>query len=200
MNWKRNFVKKNLLEILIFFFVLIFGIVAIVNGFLKCADDKTLQISIPVISALLGGACTFFGVFITLRFTEQSEDLKDIEQHKPEFFVSTKYDVFKAIPIKVVDDKTNDLVICDKKIYFKNTDKASFKVEHVVINGKSHLIPLTISLVEKGNSFSINFKYSNQLSSVVIRVVNSIGRSYDYKLEYDNNYLKRMEGPLDVNN
>lgn len=155
------------------------------------------DIVIPVLSSIIGGICTFIGVYITIKHEKNKEKEEQILSNKPLFCrldYRQEYDAEKAVDfvfgVGNFDEKAGQIFGV-----IKNTDNAILIIDGVSINGKKYK-PLYGDAVDKNQVFNMYVNVLEKLSEddeVVFIIKDIMKNEYKYKLEIKYNDEKFAE-------
>lgn len=180
---RKSPAEYSVLNIVTIFLVVAFTTIVFVVQISTLMTEPTREYFVVISSAICGGACTLIGVILTIKFTRHNERNNDIKKNIPELYVATRFDIYDATQIRLKNGG-NDLEIANNVIYLKNTDKNSFSIDSLIING-SILKPSSASYIDKNMLFCLNFYYAEQYKTADLLLKSLDGYNYNYRLVFD---------------
>lgn len=145
------------------------------------------NIIIPIVSAIIGGLCTFLGVLITILHEKKKEKEERLLVNKPLFYrldLRQEYEHKSAVDFCLgvgnFDDKKGQIFGV-----IKNTDNAVLIIDGVSVNGKLYK-SLYGDVVDKNQIFNLYVNVSekvNKEDEIVFFVKDIMENKYEYKVE-----------------
>lgn len=190
-----NALMKNGLKATICISVLILAAVLLVVGIARIFGISFyFEHFIALLAAFIGGAMTLFGVLLTIKSDEKQNKQIIIEKNKPQLFIPIRFDIIDAVNIVITPDSDNKN--CNKafnnKIYIKNSDKAPYVFEKLVIN-ETEYKPKNGSYVEKGELLCLLFYAEKTFKEAFLHIKSSSNEKYVYKVSNLANRRQAME-------
>ena len=155
------------------------------------------SIIIPIISAIIGGMCTFLGVFITILHEKRKEEEERLLANKPLFYrldSRQEYDYKKAVDfylgVRNLGDEAGQIFGV-----IKNTDNAVLIIEGVSVNGKLYK-SLFGDVVDKNQIFNFHINVSEKINKedeIIFIVKDIMENKYEYRVETKNKDEKYSE-------
>ena len=161
-----------------------------------------IDILIPIISSIIGGSITFFGVKKTIEKTKKENEEQRRLANKP--YISIK---------SIIDNKNySDITFSESKNInhcvagvLKNTDNGIFLIKEVIINSQSNVCkPSYTRYIEKNESviLRIYLKKENykDLKYIKIKLIDVFKNEYQYLLELSkqSNSLCMIKGIIEI--
>ena len=145
------------------------------------------NIIIPIVSAIIGGLCTFIGVLITILHEKKKEKEEKLLINKPLFY---RLDLRQGYEHKNVLEFCLGVENFDNKegqIFgvIKNTDNAVLIIDGVSVNGKLYK-SLYGDVVDKNQVFYLYVNVSEKINKddeIVFFVKDIMENKYKYKVE-----------------
>ena len=154
-----------------------------------------VDIVIPLICSLIGGGLTLVGVIITILHTNKTIKNDNINKYKPSFKLRSPMDDFdlnssNPLMFKKRRNRNSKMIIG----MFSNTDKASFEVDAIYINGECHRIDIN-RYVKKSQDFDLSLVIDKNLNvkTLELKVFDDQNNIYRYKLEFFINSKNNIE-------
>lgn len=155
---------------------------------MDCKEVVT-GIIVPIVSAIIGGLLTMWGVIHTIRHENKCRKEDEHKLYKP---------LFMSIP--VYDDRVdrNTIVVNlesdeDKGMYsllqgyIKNLDFSHFIIDKVVVNDTAYS-PYANSVIEKNSAISIGVYGSQQeVNTAALYISDVLGNKYVYNIIFEYN-------------
>lgn len=145
------------------------------------------EIVIPIISAIIGGLCTFLGVFMTIRHEKRKEKEERLLANKPLFYrldLRQEYEYKSAVDFCLgvgnFDEKEGQIFGV-----IKNTDNAVLIIDGVSINGKLYK-SLYGDVVDKNQIFNLYINVSEKINKedeIIFVVKDIMENKYEYRVE-----------------
>ncbi len=155
------------------------------------------DIIIPIVSATIGGLCTFLGVFLTIRHEKKREKEERLLSNKPLFYrldLMQEYDDKSAVDFCLgvgnFDDKEGQIFGV-----IKNTDNAILIIDNVSVNGKIYK-SMYGDVVDKNQIFNLYINVSEKLNKddeILFTVKDIMDNKYKYEVETKNKDEKDSE-------
>ena len=149
-------------------------------------SEIIVDIIIPLISVIIGGALTLFGVIITIKHTNKINNQEFIERFKPVIRCYHPYDDFNSDNAKNVYFRPENELSC-KSIYgnFSNTDKANFSINGIWINGVFHKLSINTHIKKSEDFiFDIYISEKNKITNIELEILDDYNRKYVYILDF----------------
>ena len=166
-----------------------------------------IDIMIPLICALIGGAITFFGVLITIKAQKKQDAKKEILKYKPYFKLSFSGN-FKNIYVKEAIKSTLDIENIDyekTKFYYAykidticitNSPNNECILKEIIIDGQKYKLHETLLFKnETVNLISTNNNYNNSkehIKEIYLCATDILENKYYYKCEFKPEYESRQ--------
>ena len=153
-----------------------------------CCYNFWVDIGIPLISALIGGGLTLAGVLITIAHSNKTMKNEYINKYKPSFKFRTPMDDFDFKNSKVIMFKCGNCKENSKKILgmFTNTDKASFEIDSIYINGECFRIDINRYIAKSENfDFELCVDKDLKVETLELKVIDDQNNIYRYKLDFE---------------
>lgn len=142
----------------------------------------TESINLVTLSAgIISGILTLLGVILTINFSIKMQEKNNIDSHVPEFYAPIRFDIHDAIQIQMANDETLNQ-LSNHRIYFKNTDFCSFRIDSICVGGKN-MLPSAVTFIDKNVLFCINFCCKGKLDNIFIKVESTDKNFYFYKAQ-----------------
>ena len=123
------------------------------------------DIIIPIVSAVIGGLCTFLGVFLTILHEKKKEKEERLLSNKPLFYrldLRQEYEAKSAVDFCLgvgnFDDKEGQIFGV-----IKNTDNAVLIIDNVSVNDKIYK-SLYGDVVDKNQIFNLYINVSEKIN------------------------------------
>lgn len=150
----------------------------------KCEILK--NIIIPIMSSVIGGLFTVWGVYLTIKYEKRKEKEEKVLSHKP---LICRLDPMQQYEYKdTVDFRLEDPDVEEKgKIFgvIKNTDNAILLIEGVSVNGKVYK-SVYGNVVDKNQIFNLYVYVTeviNESDEILFMIKDIMDNIYKYKLE-----------------
>ena len=145
------------------------------------------NIIIPIVSAIIGGLCTFLGVLITILHEKKKEKEERLLANKPLFYrldLRQEYEYKSAVDFCLgvgnFDEKEGQIFGV-----IKNTDNAVLIIDGVSINGKLYK-SLYGDVVDKNQIFNLYINVSEKINKedeIIFVVKDIMENKYEYRVE-----------------
>ena len=166
---------------------------------MTCIDSLLKDIVIPLVSALIGGGLTLFGVLLTLRYESKKGENEYRERIRPflvvESLFNTDIDLDSIKQIPVFDDSDGDLT--DDDVLFQTEDLLLTNVsdyvcifEYIKIGDMIYKPLNTVKMAIKPNEsfvidgYPVSWYYRKELTQVVIGLLDRRFNRYEYPLAF----------------
>lgn len=145
------------------------------------------DIVIPLLSALIGGGVTFWGIKKTIRHEQTCRKEDEKRYYKPFFIALNKYDDKVKGKITKIDFENNETNLCLINGYVQNFDFSHFCIEKIVVNDISYY-PVTNAVIEKNAIVQVNvFGDKKDIQTAELYIHDILGNQYLYELEFEEN-------------
>ena len=155
------------------------------------------DIIIPIVSAVIGGLCTFLGVFLTILHEKKKEKEERLLSNKPLFYrldlrqeYEAKSSVDFCLGVGNFDDKEGQIFGV-----IKNTDNAVLIIDNVSVNDKIYK-SLYGDVVDKNQIFNLYINVSEKINKddeIIFTVKDIMNNKYKYRIETKNEDEKYSE-------
>ena len=147
--------------------------VVLLSAYLYAIQDKQMrEVCVPIVSTILGGLITMFGVGITIKVTRKDKEDEYLRIYKPNFTI------FKPDPIQTSFSPKFETSIIEldnaSKSILRNLDgKGTFKLDRISISNSDFTI-FTLVGVRFNNFLNINFKplIINKGTNIICKIKN----------------------------
>lgn len=147
------------------------------------------NIVVPILSAIIGGALTLFGVWLTIHRDKKRDEENLKKSAKPWIFsIDSSYDysneTSNKIEMSTVHNSANNSY--ERCIGIKNTDNGIGIVDKLTTANKTY-IPETYNIFEKDTVtvISVYFEEGDSLKDIELHVNDVYGNSYVYTVILD---------------
>lgn len=149
------------------------------------------NIVVPILSAIIGGALTLFGVWLTIHRDKKRDEENLKKSVKPWIYVEDNYDHYDYKDKNYINLAVSSESVLRNcfKIYIKNTDNGIGIVDKLVTKNQTY-IPVFGEILEKNKVTSLNIYYqdkSENLQDMILYIKDVYGNPYKYKVQLCNN-------------
>lgn len=196
--------KKNTNELIkifirIVFLLLIlcacFGAVGVcISWKLRNCGQSFSENVITIYASLASSFLALFGVILSILFAKVTDEEKRKYSHEPEFYISHKYDLAKAINYRLFSDGNFKSIIPNNRIFFQNSDKTDFIIEEVSIidnDNTTSIRDVTNRFVGKGVLFFLSFYCEKSISKISIKTKSVDGHEYLFEVNTDDEIVRK---------
>lgn len=168
-------------------------------------NDVFVDIVVPLLSAIIGGALTLVGVWLTIHRDKKRDEDNLKKSVKPWIFSEDNFDHYDYKDKNYINMAVSSESVLNNcfKIYIKNTDNGIGIVDKLVTKNQMY-IPVFGEILEKNKVTSLNIYYQDKcenLQDMILYIKDVYGNPYKYKVQICNNSKKwRIEEILNNNN
>lgn len=157
-----------------------------------------IDILIPLLCALIGGALTFGGVFYTIKKQETKEKQEEILKYKPYLKISSNQSKYEVCCREYIEDFINQekhnkdyYTFMLNTFYIINSNNAECVLKEIIIDNKRYPLNETILLNNEvvGITTTKNFciGIEKPLKEIYLTATDLLGNLYYYKCEFKKN-------------
>ena len=153
------------------------------------------NIVVPILSAIIGGALTLVGVWLTIHRDKKRDEDNLKKSVKPWIFSEDNFDHYDYKDKNYINMAVSSESVLNNcfKIYIKNTDNGIGIVDKLVTKNQMY-IPVFGEILEKNKVTSLNIYYQDKcenLQDMSLYIKDVYGNPYKYKVQICNNNNKK---------